>query len=175
MIRSEDVVELYQHLDRLGVAIWIDGGWAVDAVVGRQTRAHDDLDIAVEATSLAALRRFLEQRSFRDVPTDDASPWNFVLADPEGRRIDVHAVVLSERDGVWGDPLDGIAYPAGSLTGRGDIAGTSVRCVCADALLRFKTSYPPRPIDREDVAELCALLDRPVPETHSLGGSGVGE
>lgn len=166
-MQAEDVIELYQQLDQIGVAIWIDGGWAVDAVVGRQTRDHNDLDIAVEAKSLNDVRKFLALRSYREAPSDDASVWNFVLADDAGRKIDVHAVVLDEHDGVWSEPLDGIAYPAGSLTGQGVIAGVSVRCVSADFLLRFKTSYAPRSIDREDVAVLCALLGRQVPEPHS--------
>jgi hypothetical protein len=57
-MKPEDIVELYRALDQAGVAIWIDGGWAVDAVVGRQTRSHNDLDIAVEARALARLQQF---------------------------------------------------------------------------------------------------------------------
>jgi lincosamide nucleotidyltransferase A/C/D/E len=89
-----------------------------------------------------------------------------VLADPEGRRIDVHVVELDDKLGVLGEPRAGIAYPAGSLTGRGRLGTLPVNCVSADVLLRFKTSYPPRPVDRHDVAALCALLGKPVPETH---------
>lgn len=165
-MRAEYVAELYQELDQIGVVIWIDGGWAVDAVVGHQTRLHNDLDIAVEAKAISKLRQFLAQRGYSDVPSDDDSSWNFVVADDEGRKIDIHVVVLDELKGVWGDPLDGIAYPAGSLTGEGAIAGARVRCVGAEFLLRFKTSYPPREIDRKDVAALCAKLGRDVPETH---------
>ena len=165
-MRSEHIVELYRALGQAGVAIWIDGGWAVDAVVGRQTRPHNDLDIAVEAKVLATLRQFLAERGYRQTTSKDASQWNLVFDDGEGRNIDVHVVVLDEHAGVWADPVDGIAYPAGSLTGEGVIAGATVRCVSAEFLLQFKTSYPPRAIDRQDVAALCGVLDRPVPDTH---------
>jgi lincosamide nucleotidyltransferase A/C/D/E len=165
-MNSEDVAELYQTLHQTGIAIWIDGGWAVDAVAGRQTRPHNDLDIAVEAEALDALRRFLAERGYRQTPSKDASKWNFVLEDEDGRKIDVHVTVLHEQGGVWSDAVDGIAYPAGSLTGEGIIAGTTVRCISAELQLRFKTSYPPRTIDRQDVAVLCGLLGRPVPDTH---------
>ncbi len=163
---AEDVIELYRALDQRGVAIWIDGGWAVDAVVGRQTRPHHDLDIAVEAKALDALRQFLADRGYSQSRSDDASEWNFVVEDECGRKIDVHVVVLGDQGGVWSDATDGIAYPAGSLTGDGIIAGTSVRCISAEMQLRFKTSYPPRAIDRQDVAVLSGLLGRPVPDTH---------
>ncbi len=165
-MRAKDVIELYRQLEAIDVAIWIDGGWAVDAVLGRQTRPHNDLDIAIEARDLPALREFLERQGYRDLPTEDSSSWNFVLADVSGRKIDVHVVVLDEDRGVWGEPRDGIAYPAGSLTGQGLIDDTPVRCVRADVLFQFKTSYPPRAIDRQDVQALAALLGRQTPGTH---------
>lgn len=28
--------------------VWLDGGWGVDALLGRQTRPHDDMDIVIE-------------------------------------------------------------------------------------------------------------------------------
>jgi hypothetical protein len=33
--------------------VWIAGGWGVDALVGRQTRIHSDLDLAVDVTQMA--------------------------------------------------------------------------------------------------------------------------
>lgn len=165
-MNSEDVAELYRTLDQTGIAIWIDGGWAVDAVARRQTRSHNDLDIAVEARTLDALRQFLAERGYYQTPSRDASKWNFVLEDQHGRKIDVHVAVLDRQGGVWADAIDGIAYPAGSLTGEGVIAGTTVRCISAELQLRFKTSYPPRAIDLHDVAVLCRVLGRPVPDTH---------
>ena len=165
-MEADDVVDLYAGLDRAGVVVWIDGGWAVDAVVGYQTRSHNDLDIAVEARDAAFLREFLALRGYRQTHSDDASQWNFVLRDEHGRRIDVHIVVLDEGGNVWVDAIDGIAYPAGSLTGEGRIMGTVVRCVAAEHQLRFKSSYPPRAIDRQDVVALCGVLSLPVPDTH---------
>lgn len=165
-MNSEDVAELHRILDQTGIAIWIDGGWAVDAVAGRQTRSHNDLDIAAEAKALDALRECLAERGYRQTPSTDESKWNFVLEDEVGRKIDVHVVVLDEQGGVWADAIDGTAYPAGSLTGEGTIAGTAVRCISAELQLRFKTSYPPRAVDLQDVAVLCGLLGRPVPDTH---------
>ena len=52
---SQDVVELYGALERLGIRIWIDGGWGVDALLGKQSRAHQDLDIAIQQRDLAKL------------------------------------------------------------------------------------------------------------------------
>jgi hypothetical protein len=48
---SADVIDIYSTLGGLGIKIWIDGGWGVDALLGRQTRPHKDLDIALDDTS----------------------------------------------------------------------------------------------------------------------------
>jgi hypothetical protein len=52
--------DVLDALDSAGVFVVVDGGWAIDALVGRQRRPHDDLDlIALEASLdavLAALR-----------------------------------------------------------------------------------------------------------------------
>ena len=44
---APDVAELVAFLEENGLEIYLDGGWAVDAVLGEQTRPHDDLDIAM--------------------------------------------------------------------------------------------------------------------------------
>jgi lincosamide nucleotidyltransferase A/C/D/E len=44
----EDVLDLYSKLDRIGIKIWLDGGWGVDALLCKQTRLHSDLDIIIQ-------------------------------------------------------------------------------------------------------------------------------
>lgn len=148
---ADDVAQLYASLDSSGITIWIDGGWAIDALVGRQTRPHSDLDIAIRSSDLDKLRSFLRSRGYREFVSDESNSWNFVLGDDDGHRVDVHAFVLDE----WGHVVEGIEYPDGSLTGIGTINGVSVRCIAAEHLLAFHTRYEPREKDRQDVAALC--------------------
>jgi threonine aldolase len=42
---ADDLRDIYNWLKENGIAIWIDGGWSVGALIGKQTREHDDLDI----------------------------------------------------------------------------------------------------------------------------------
>ncbi|MGH2997797.1 MAG: nucleotidyltransferase domain-containing protein, partial [Gaiellaceae bacterium] len=42
---AEDAVVILDGLEGAGLRAWVDGGWAIDAVAGRQTRPHDDLDL----------------------------------------------------------------------------------------------------------------------------------
>jgi hypothetical protein len=62
-----DVIDIYTSLENLGVEIWIDGGWGVDALLGEQTRPHKDLDIAIQQRDVPILRQFLQARQYRDI------------------------------------------------------------------------------------------------------------
>jgi hypothetical protein len=42
------VLEIIQLFELHRIDLHIDGGWGVDALLGRQTRTHADLDIAVQ-------------------------------------------------------------------------------------------------------------------------------
>jgi hypothetical protein len=53
---AKDAIALYSLSEKEGIKVWIDGGWAVDALLGRQTRNHADLDIALETRFLERLR-----------------------------------------------------------------------------------------------------------------------
>ena len=164
---AHDVAELYAALEHAGIRVWIDGGWSVDAALKRELRSHDDLDIAIEASSVAGLRRIMAARGYTQAEHAEATDWNFVLTDGTGRRVDVHAVVFAANgDAILGPPERGHKYPAGSLDGLGRIAGVDVRCVAPAFMLKFKMSYPPRDVDRADVRALCHHLGLVVPASH---------
>ncbi|MGZ4382041.1 MAG: nucleotidyltransferase domain-containing protein, partial [Gaiellaceae bacterium] len=44
-MRATDVLEVLAALGEAGVRASLEGGWGVDALVGRQTREHEDLDL----------------------------------------------------------------------------------------------------------------------------------
>src|SRR3712207_927602 len=56
---AEEVARVLAGLEAASCSAWIEGGWGVDALVGRQTRQHRDLDLDIdadhEARVLAAL------------------------------------------------------------------------------------------------------------------------
>jgi lincosamide nucleotidyltransferase A/C/D/E len=82
---ATDVIKFNIDLEKSGIAIWIDGGWGVDALLGKQTRLHADLDIAIEQKYLKKAVGLLEKQGYQNVPHDDTCPWNFVLGDNKGR------------------------------------------------------------------------------------------
>jgi len=155
-MKAREVVELYNRLERLGVEIWIDGGLGVDALLGEQTRPHEDVDIVIQQKDLPVLRNLLEDQGYRDVPRDDTSDWNFVLGDDQGHLVDVHAIVFDDKkNGLYGPAERGVMYPAASLIGTGMIDGQRVRCIAAQYLVTFHTGYELQESDYRDVSALC--------------------
>jgi lincosamide nucleotidyltransferase A/C/D/E len=61
---AEDVIELFSGLRAERVRVWVDGGWGIDAPLGRQTRPHKDFDDIVLFEDLPVLTRLLEGRGF---------------------------------------------------------------------------------------------------------------
>ena len=97
-------------------------------------------------------------RRYRDLPRDDTSPWNFVLADDAGRQVDVHAVVFdADGNGLYGPVDKGVMYPAASLSGRGVIAGRAVKCI---------TGYRLRDTDVRDASALCERFGIDYPDEY---------
>jgi lincosamide nucleotidyltransferase A/C/D/E len=171
---ADDVCAFLDLMDSCGVRIWLDGGWAVDACLGSQTRPHDDLDIVIEQRDMPVSVAALEQRGYAPVPRPDTRAWNFVLGDDAGHQIDFHVIVFDEHGrGVYGPASNEESYPAEALTGTGTVNGRTVVCITPEWLVRFHTGYEVDASDRADVSALCERFGIPVPgEYRREGGDG---
>lgn len=157
---AADVAELCAEWQTLGIAVWVDGGWGVDALLGRHTRPHRDLDIAVQEQDTTKLLESLSGRGYKETARD--SRWNFVLADARGREVDVHVFVFDAE----GNVVQGTRYAAESLTGNGAIYGQSVRCISAEWMVKYHTGYAVRDTDIQDVRALCRKFGIPLPQEY---------
>ncbi len=163
---AADVNSLYAELETLKIKVWIDGGWGVDALLGEQTRPHQDLDIAIQERDVPRLRQLLHQRGFREIKLEEARPWNFVLGDENGREIDLHIIVLDDHgNGLYGPNEKGEMYPAASLTGTGSINGRIVRCISPEWMVKFHSGYKLKEKDFQDVSALCKKFAIELPES----------
>lgn len=164
----EKVLELYVAFERLGVDVWLDGGWGVDALLGCQTRPHADLDIVIQQKDIPGLRTYLEAHDYVDVERDDTSPWNFVLGDAQGHDVDIHVIVFDGAgNGIYGPAWRGMMYPAASLTGTGEVGGLPVRCISAKYMVQFHSGYTLRAHDFADVAALCRRFGIAYPDEYA--------
>jgi lincosamide nucleotidyltransferase A/C/D/E len=165
-VTSKDVIEIYAELEQHGLRIWVDGGWGVDALIGKESRAHKDLDIAIQRKDVSQLREILAAKGYGQVRED--SEWNFVLGDDAGHEIDVHVFVYDAQ----GNVVDGIMYPAASLTGKGVINEHPVRCIAPEYVVKFHSGYELKETDFRDVRAICEKFDIPLPDEYDRFKSG---
>jgi len=153
----EAVVDLLQLFECAGIEVWLDGGWAVDALLGVRTRPHKDVDIILRVSDLPNLREILASRGFEMQPGGTAS--NFVLADRSGLEVDVHAIVFEQDgNGVYrmANGSDWI-FPAAGFSGLGVIQGIGVRCLSPEIqVLCHAHGYVPTEKDLRDMELLQA-------------------
>lgn len=152
-------VQAVELLDRIGgvvTTVWVGGGWGVDALIGRDTRPHADLDLMIDAESLGAALDLLTADGF--VLETDWLPVRAEVAHPDGRRVDLHPVRFAPDGSGVQAGLNGteFRYPIGCSTA-GVIGGRPVTCLSVAQQLLFHSGYEHRPVDRHDLALLDAL------------------
>jgi lincosamide nucleotidyltransferase A/C/D/E len=153
---AADLLRVVEQLEEAGVAVWLDGGWGVDALLGVQTREHDDLDLVAE---LSYSERIVE--TLRGLGYDlvaGAPPRSYVLVDSVGRQVDVHPVLFVEGGGLYETDVGRHwLYPAQGFTGRGRVCGRQVRCLSPEVQVLVHAGYE---FTEKDYRELFLLRER---------------
>jgi len=163
---ANDVVEIVYLFNQNNIEVIIDGGWGVDALLGEQTRTHEDLDVAVQHKDVETIRKLFEEEGYKEVPRNDSWECNFVLGDNNGRLIDIHSCTF---DSV-GNHISGVEYPNDSMNGTGSINGIPVKCITPDWLVKFHTGYELDENDYHDVKLLCKKFGIEIPEEYNEFG-----
>ena len=166
-----DIVHWFLDLfDELGIEVWIDGGWGVDALLGEYTRPHEDLDIIISWEDSAILTEALFKRGFVDVHTDDHKDRNFVMGHQLHGRIDFHVIELTEDGGaVYGPGEIDWVISESELNAVGSIGGREVQCLSVDYQIRSHSGYTLQDTDFADMRALrkkfgVVLLDEQIKE-----------
>jgi lincosamide nucleotidyltransferase A/C/D/E len=149
---AEDVVALLGLME--GIDVWLEGGWGVDALLGEQTREHDDLDLVVAGSDVPLLVEALGHEGYE--VAKGQLPTCIVLLDPAGRQVEVHPVAFNEAgDGIYRmeDGRDW-AYPSAGFAGRGSIGGQSVPCLTPEVQVLCHAGYELAETDHHDLAVL---------------------
>jgi Aminoglycoside-2''-adenylyltransferase len=157
------------RLDRCDVPWAIAAGWAVDLFVGRETRAHGDLEIAVPAHRFAEVRGRFGDCDF------------FIVGDGRVTPLEAGAVPTDERHQTWAlerasrrwrldvfrEPADGdtwicrrdpsIRRPYAEVR---EFTSEGVPYLAPEIVLLFKARNL-RPKDDADLARVLPLLDGP--------------
>jgi lincosamide nucleotidyltransferase A/C/D/E len=152
-MNAETVLGLLDLLHTSHIDAWVDGGWGVDALLGRETRPHDDLDLIVELDRFDRICEIFGRHGFR-VGADER-PVRFVLAHPALGRVDFHTVTFDAAGGgVQAQPGGGsFRYPPEGFVS-GTIGQRPVPCISADVQVLCHLGYEPKDKDVHDVTTL---------------------
>jgi len=160
MMRIADVHEIIGSLNRSGVKTWVAGGWGVDALLGTQTRPHDDLDLVLSDADrdrvLACLTSF-----HHDISAAPGMPIRFVLIDDIGRAVDIHPVIFDENGNGWNiTDQTNLRYSSEYLAGHGNIGGMNVHCLTVQAQVDHHSGYVNHGPDEFDYLDMRQLADK---------------
>lgn len=156
--RGMTAIEVHAIVDWLetrAVVYEINGGWAVDALVGHQTRPHRDLDLVMDAAAVDDILDWLTARGY-------AAETDWLPARLELRsgplRVDVHPMVLdSDGNGVQrglGDELFEHSLATRTL---GVVSGRTVVVATATRIREQHEGYEHRDVDVHDLQLLADL------------------
>lgn len=150
------VLALMDALASAGVRSWVAGGWGIDALIGRQTRRHYDLDLVISDTSedIERMGQVLASAGFRpgvmELNPGLAMPLRHGWQDDNGYTVEVMPV-------AFGQPP--FACAGESFT-RGVIGGRTVPCLSAGLQFALHEGYDARTVDAADIVALRAHLNQ---------------
>jgi lincosamide nucleotidyltransferase A/C/D/E len=174
-MRAEDVLNVVSALEAHALPFCLAGGWGVDALVGRQSRSHDDLDIVIDNYDQDLQRAVdaLAPLGFRLVASYERRAWmpkNTVLEDDTGCRVDLDSLNWQLLAREFGPPgADGAARKEFEhrVFSEGTVGGRRVPCLSADVQLLYHTLFELTLPHRHDVKLLRDELGAAIPESPS--------
>ncbi|MCE7981403.1 MAG: amino acid transporter [Caldilinea sp. CFX5] len=156
------VLHILDLLATAGVPVWLDGGWGVDALLGRITRSHNDLDLILALDDLALVVAVLVRNGFG---IEEEVLGRVVLGHAEHGRIDLHPVTFDPQgNAVQVQPAESpVVYPSDGFVS-GWILGRTVACIAAEVQVFARLGHDRSAKHRQDVVALCAAFGLQVPK-----------
>lgn len=150
---KDDLMRVVKIFEEAGIPYWLDGGWGVDVLAGRQTRSHRDIDIDYDARHTQRLLKILADSGYQ---TDtDQMPVRMELYSSQLGYLDIHPFVCAE-DGTSKQAAPGggwFEFEADYFTSA-VFEGKRIPCISVKGQLVFHSGYEPREQDRHDLAIL---------------------
>jgi hypothetical protein len=155
---------LHAALTERTIDYWLFGGWAVDFHVGRVSRDHEDVDLAVWRSDLAQLRSLLSAEGWVHAPEPGED--GYTGYERAGVRLELAFLVRDDTGIVYTPLTDGRGdWPPDSFGDAvAELAEVQARVVSRKSLIADKCGPRDNPAaaakDRADVAYLRASPTR---------------
>ena len=162
MVRTEDACEIIQFALQNGIKVYVDGGWGVDALLGRESRIHNDIDLFVERKHYHDYIHVITQQGFVEVITEYTTDGHTVWKDAKQRIIDLHCFEFTD-DGII---YEGDLFPSETFSGIGKIRDLTVSCIEPFSQVMFHLGYEHDENDVHDVMLLCDAFQIAIPDEY---------
>ena len=168
MVTKKDAERIIGMFEDAGVSIFIDGGWGVDALLGYESREHNDIDIFTEAVNKNNAYEILERNGFYEIAMDYTTASHSVWQDIDNRIIDLHLFTYTPDHNLV---FEGEKYPAEVFSGLGTIGDREVICIAPHYQVQFHLGYTHDENDIKDVLLLCQAFNLEIPSEILKGNS----
>ncbi len=160
MISQKDACYIIQLANDAGVKLFVEGGWGVDALLGYERRAHNDIDLFVDDKDYIKFINIIKNKGFREVNMEYTTPNHTVWQDDNNRIIDLHRFYYGDEGMLV---FEGESYPAKVFDCEGIIGGIKVNCMEPYSQVIFHTGYEHDDDDAHDVKLLCNKFNIELP------------
>ena len=162
MVRTEDACEIIKYALQNEIKVYLDGGWGVDALLGRETRIHNDMDLFVEQKHYHVYIHVIKQHGFEEVTTEYTTDGHTVWKDDKQRIIDLHCFEFTDGGIVY----EGDTFPLKTFSGIGKVGDITVSCIEPLSQVMFHLGYEHDENDMHDVLLLCETFQIEVPDEY---------
>lgn len=153
---KKDLLKILQILKNSNIKFWLDGGWGVDVLAGKQSRSHRDIDIDFDAQHTEELLSILKEHGY--VIETDWAPVRIELYSETYGYIDIHPFILQEDGSAKQADLEGGWYEfSADFFGTAVFEERKIPCISAKGQKVFHTGYPLRDTDKHDVKIIDSL------------------
>ena len=163
MVSITDAKQILRFAINAEIKAFLDGGWGVDALLGYQTRVHNDIDIFVEKKDYQNFIQIMKDNNFYEIKMEYTTSSHTVWEDIKKRIVDLHCFEYTDDSGIL---YEGVCFPSKTFSGKGRIEDIEVSCIEPYSQVMFHLGYEFDENDAHDVKLLCETLHIEIPNEY---------
>ncbi|WP_370567437.1 nucleotidyltransferase domain-containing protein [Desemzia sp. RIT 804] len=155
-VTEKDLFAILEILNKIDMKYWLDGGWGVDILTGKQNREHRDIDIDFDANFTEKVIETLTKIGYEVVV--DWMPARMELWHENYGYIDIHPLILDEDGSAKQADLEsGFYHFEKDYFTKVIYKNREIACISKKAQELFHTGYKLTDVDLADLENLKAI------------------